>query len=231
MERGARDPRLSVAVQRVDAVEVVRRLLGGRTDGIRGDIKRLLSPQGSPRGETFTLLQALQRVTTRPGPTAIALYRASHRLWLAGHEAIAELLWRLGVFLTGADIHPAAEIGGGLLMTHAAGVIIGRGAKIGANVHILPGVLIGGSAKGWFDPTFVDGYPEIGDDTALMAGAKILGPIHVGKGCFVGANAVLSHDLPDGQAYTPGRELKALRKRVDELERRLAQQEPRSPGR
>ena len=87
---------LGVAVQRMDAVEVVRRLLGGRTDGIRGDIKRLLSPQGSPRGETFTLLQALQRVTTRPGPTAIALYRASHRLWLAGHEAIAEMLWRLG---------------------------------------------------------------------------------------------------------------------------------------
>ena len=114
-------------------------------------------------------------------------------------------------------------------MTHAAGVIIGRGAKIGANVHILPGVLIGGSAKGWFDPTFVDGYPEIGDDTALMAGAKILGPIHVGKSCFVGANAVLSHDLADEQAYTPGRELKALRNRVDELSDGSQSKSPEAP--
>jgi serine O-acetyltransferase len=162
---------------------------------------------------------------TRPGPTAIALYRLSHLLWRGGHTTIAELLWRAGGFLTGADIHPAAEIGGGLLMTHTTGVVIGSGAKVGQNVTILHDVTLGGSARGWFDPSFVDGYPEIGEDTVLMAGARVLGPIRVGRGCFVGANAVLAHDLPDGQAYTAGQEVKELRRRVEELEEKLASQD------
>ena len=54
-----------------------------------------------------------------------------------------------------------------------------------------------------------------------MAGAKVLGPIRVGRGCFVGATAVLTRDLPDGEAYTPGREVAELRRRVGELETRL----------
>ena len=54
-----------------------------------------------------------------------------------------------------------------------------------------------------------------------MAGAFVLGPITVGQHCFIGANAVVARDLPDWTAYTPGRELAELRKRVEELERRL----------
>ena len=195
--------------------------LGGRTDGIFGDIARLLSPSDSPMGDSFTLLQAVERVVTRPGPNAIALYRLSHWLWCRGAHTSAEILRRVNIFLTGADIHPAAELGGGLLMTHTSGVVIGRGAKVGANVTILHDVTLGISWRGWFDPSFVDGCPIVGDGTVLMAGAKILGPIHVGAGCFVGANAVLGHDLPDGQAYTVGRELAELRERVSKLELEL----------
>ena len=54
-----------------------------------------------------------------------------------------------------------------------------------------------------------------------MAGAKVLGPIRVGQGCFIGANAVLARDLPDGEAYTPGRETKELRERVQQLAERV----------
>jgi serine O-acetyltransferase len=163
------------------------------------------------------------------------MYRASHRLWASGRTTPAELVWRANLFLTGADIHPGAEIGGGLRLTHTSGIVIGRGAKVGSNVTILHGVTLGGSAKGWFDGVFEDGYPEVGDGTEIMAGAKVLGPIRVGRGCFVGANAVLSHDLPDGHAYTPGREVAELRARVAELERRLtaleaAGEEPASPS-
>ena len=86
------------------------------------------------------------------------------------------------------------------------------------------------SAKGWFDGVFADGYPEVGDDTEIMAGAKVLGPIRVGRGCFIGANAVLARDLPDGEAYTPGREVGELRARVRELEERVRDLEAERGG-
>jgi serine acetyltransferase len=188
--------------------------------GLRGDVARLLSPAGTIHGRP-SLGRAIERALTRPGPMALALYRGSHALWRRGWQVPAEVIWRANVFLTGADIHPGAEIGGGLRITHTAGIVIGQGARIGSNVTILHGVTLGGSAKGWFDGVFEDGYPEVGDGTEIMAGAKVLGPIHVGRGCFIGANAVLARDLPDGEAYTPGRELSELRARLRELERRV----------
>ena len=189
-------------------------------DGLRGDMARLFSDRGTHEGRP-SLGRAIERIVTRPGPAAIAIYRVSHRLWVRGHETAAELLWRINFFLTGADIHPAAEIGGGLRLTHTSGVVIGKGVRIGRDVTILHGVTLGGSAKGWFDGAYADGFPEIGDRTEIMAGAKVLGPITVGTGCFIGANAVLARDLPDGEAYTPGRELSELRRRVEELESKL----------
>jgi serine O-acetyltransferase len=189
-------------------------------EGIRGDLARLFSAQGLHEGRP-TPLRALERVATRPGPMAVAIYRLSNVLWHRGQEALAEILWRINLFLTGADIHPGAEIGGGLRLTHTSGVVIGRGVKVGSNVTLLHGVTLGGSAKGWFDGVFEDGFPEIGDGTEIMAGACVLGPIKVGKACFIGANAVLARDLPDGEAYTPGREVKELKRRVTELEEKL----------
>jgi serine O-acetyltransferase len=195
-----------------------------RPRGLRGDVARLFSPEGTIHGKP-SLGAAVRRVLTRPGPQAIALYRASHWLWARGLQVPAELVWRVNYLLTGADIHPGAEIGGGLRMTHTTGVVIGSGVVIGDDVTLLHAVTMGGSGRGWFDGSFRDGYPVVGDRTEIMAGAKVLGPITVGRGCFVGANAVLARDLPDGEAFTPGRELSELRKRVEELERRLAELE------
>ena len=203
--------------------------------GIRGDLARLFSDRGLHEGKP-SMGRALQRVVTRPGPLALALYRLSHALWVRGQETPAELVWRMNFFLTAADIHPGAEIGGGLRITHTTGIVVGRGVRIGSNVTLLHEVTLGGSARGWFDGVFADGYPEIGDGTEIMAGAKVLGPITVGRGCFIGANAVLARDLPDGEAYTPGRETKELREkveelttRVEELERRLARRKDTRP--
>jgi len=196
----------------------------GRPKGIRGDVGRLFSPEGTNSG-TPSFGAAIRRVLTRPGPQAVALYRASHWLWERRLEVPAELMWRVNYFLTGADIHPAAVIGGGLRMTHSTGVVIGSGVVIGDDVTMLHGVTMGGSGRGWFDGVFEDGYPVVGDRTEIMAGAKVLGPIKVGRGCFIGANAVLARDLPDGEAYTPAREMNELRRRVDELERRIAELE------
>jgi serine O-acetyltransferase len=190
--------------------------------GFRGDVARLFSPEGTHAGRP-SIGKAIQRVVTRPGPLAIVLYRFSHRLWARGLHTIAEIVWRVNLFLTGADIHPGAQIGGGLRLTHTSGLVIGRDAKIGSNVTLLHEVTLGGSSRGFFDESFVDGFPEIGDDSKIAAGAKLLGPIKIGQGCFIGANAVVAKDLPDGTIYTPGRQVSDLKKRVAALETQLAE--------
>ena len=208
------------------------------TGGLKGDIARLRSDKGTHEGRP-TVARMIQRVLTRPGPLAIVLYRASHALWAGGLETPAELLWRLNFFLTGADIHPGAEIGGGLRLTHTAGVVVGKGARIGANVTLLHGVTLGGSSRGFYadDSVTPDGFPTVGDGSKIAAGAKLLGPITIGRECFVGANAVVAKDLPDGTVFNAGRDVSELRKRVDELEselrelkQALSEREPRPSG-
>src|ERR1041385_4135914 len=116
--------------------------------GLRGAPARLFSAQGTHAGRP-TMFEAVERAVTRPGPLAIVLYRGSHRLWRRGYTTAAELIWRANFFLTGADIHPGAEIGGGLRLTHTAGVVIGKGVRVGADVTLPPGGTLGGSARGW----------------------------------------------------------------------------------
>lgn len=194
--------------------------------GLKGDIAKLFSPEGTHEGRP-SLADAVVRVVTRPGPLALLLYRSSNRLWTSGHPVIAEVVWRLNLFLTGADIHPAAEIGGGLRLTHTSGLVIGRNARLGSDVNVLHGVTIGGSGKAWFDPTFEDGLPEIGDGTEIWAGAKVLGPVKIGRGCHIGANAVVTRDLPDGASITAGQSTRRLRAEVDALEARVRHLEER----
>lgn len=190
--------------------------------GLRGDLARLFSAQGTHQGRP-SLGGALVRAVTRPGPLAILLYRVSHRLWKRGLHVPAELIWRVNYFLSGADIHPGAEIAGGLRLTHTAGLVVGKGAVIGSDVTLLHGVTLGGSSRGFFDPEFTDGFPTIGDGCKIAAGAKLLGPITIGKGCFIGANSVVAKDLPDGTIFTPGRKVSELSRRIDALEGELAE--------
>ena len=194
--------------------------------GLRGDFTKLFSEAGTHAGRP-SVREAAVRLLTRPGPLALVLYRASHALWAGEHKVLAELLWRLNLFLTGADIHPAAEIGGGLRLTHTSGLVIGRDARLGSNVNVLHGVTIGGSGKAWFDPAFEDGLPDIGDGTEIWAGAKVLGPVKIGRGCHIGANAVVTRDLPDGASYTAGQSVRELRTRVEELEATVRELEAR----
>lgn len=195
--------------------------MGERPQGLRGDLERLLSERGTHAGRP-SLWMALQRALTRPGPLAILLYRVSHQLWRRGLETPAEMIWRINFFLTGADIHPGAEIGGGLRLTHTAGLVIGKGARIGSGVTLLHGVTLGGSSRGFFEDNAVDGFPEIRDGAKIAAGAKILGPVVIGEGAFVAANAVVAKDVAAGDVFNPGRDVGDLRRRVQELEREVA---------
>ena len=94
-------------------------------------------------------------------------------------------------FFTGTDIHPAAKIGRRLFIDHALGVVIGETAEIGEDVVIFHQVTLGGVAmsKG-------KRHPTIESRVMIGAGAKVLGPIIIGQGSKIGANAVVVKDVP-----------------------------------
>ena len=129
-------------------------------------------------------------------------------------------------------------------MPHPAGVVIGRGVRVGDNVSILSGVVLGGSGRGIVAPGKEDGYPEIGDGCWLFAGAKVLGPIKVGRDSLVGANSVLARSVGPNSIVTSGpvviregaradeagrepsvSEIELLTEKTEALERRIAEAE------
>ncbi len=93
--------------------------------------------------------------------------------------------------LTGIEIHPSARVGDGLFIDHGMGVVIGETAEVGENVTMYQGVTLGGTG-------FATGkrHPTVEDNVTIGSGAKLLGPITIGHGAKIGANAVVIHDVP-----------------------------------
>ena len=126
-----------------------------------------------------------------PGLHAVWGHRLAHRLWLGGHHLVARFVSTVVRSWTDVDIHPGARIGEGCFIDHALGVVIGETAEIGDDVTLYQGVTLGG--------TSLEGgkrHPTLGDRVTIGAGAKVLGPITVGSGSRVGANAVVVRDVP-----------------------------------
>jgi serine O-acetyltransferase len=136
----------------------------------------------------------LEIVLCYPGVHAVALHRVAHRLWGWRLRLLARFLSHISRFLTGIEIHPAARIGRRLVIDHGDGVVIGETAEIGDDVLMYHQVTLGGTSLAGGKR-----HPTIGDKVILGAGAKILGPIVVGEGARVGANAVVLSDVPPGQ--------------------------------
>jgi serine O-acetyltransferase len=122
----------------------------------------------------------------------IQLYRLAHWLYVRGVPRLPDLLNGFNRRLNGIEIHPAAEIGERLLIIHPVGIVIGGLVKIGDNVQINQGVSLG-YRRG---PIPGDGHPIIEDDVIIAAGAKLLGPITIGRGAVIGANAVVLESVP-----------------------------------
>jgi serine O-acetyltransferase len=129
-----------------------------------------------------------------PGLHAVVLHRGAH--WLAdrGLPTAARWVSQLGRFLTGIEIHPTATIGRDLFIDHGMGVVIGSTAVVGDNVTLYQGVTLGGTSL----QRGVKRHPTLGNNVIVGAGAHVLGPIMVGDGARVGANAVVLHDVPQG---------------------------------
>ena len=124
----------------------------------------------------------------------VAIARLSMACWRSPvTRPFAHLLHRANVVLNSVDIHPSAEIGGGFVLVHGLGTVIGGETRIGRKVTIYQNVTLGARNR------FVDGrqMPSIGENTMVFAGACILGPIDVGARCHIGANAVVLKDVPD----------------------------------
>ena len=128
-----------------------------------------------------------------PGVHALWSHRVAHSLWYHGFKTLARILSSATRITTGVDIHPAAQIGRHVFIDHATGVVIGETAEVGDDVVIFHGVTLGGVSM-----TPGKRHPTIGNHVMLGAGAKILGPITIGDGAKVGANAVVTKDVPAG---------------------------------
>jgi serine O-acetyltransferase len=126
------------------------------------------------------------------GQSHIQLYRLAHRLHQRGVPRLPDLLNGLNRRLNGIEIHPAAEIGDNLIIVHPVGIVIGGHCRIGRNVMINQGVSLG-YRRG---PVPGDGHPTVEDGVVIGAGAKVLGPIRIGTGAVVGANAVVLQSVP-----------------------------------
>lgn len=122
---------------------------------------------------------------------AMLFHRFGHALNAIGLPFVPRLLSQVARFLTGIEIHPGARIGGGLFIDHGMGVVIGETAVIGTDVTLFHGVTLGG-----VDARPGRRHPQLGDSVLVGAGAKILGPITIGNGARIGAQAVVLADVP-----------------------------------
>ncbi|AXK38697.1 serine O-acetyltransferase [Crenobacter cavernae] len=122
---------------------------------------------------------------------AIQSQRITHWLWKKGRKTLAYFLQNRISEVMGADIHPAAAIGEGIMLDHGTGVVVGETAVIGDNVSLLQGVTLGGTGK-----VHGDRHPKIGNGVLIGANASILGNIEVGDGAKIGAGSVVLEDVP-----------------------------------
>ncbi len=141
-------------------------------------------------------------VATYPGLHALWFYRIAHWLWTHRLFWLGRFVSHVGRGATGIEIHPGARIGPGFFIDHGMGVVIGETAEVGANVTLYHGVTLGGTSwnKG-------KRHPTLQDNVVVGSGAKILGPITIGTGTRVGANAVVVKDVPPDSVVVgvPGR--------------------------
>lgn len=130
------------------------------------------------------------------GYHALQVYRMAHWLWLQGRTAMALYFQSRMSREYDVDIHPAAQIGKGIMIDHGSGLVIGETAIVEDDVSMLHGVTLGGTGK-----ECGDRHPKIRRGVLLSAGARILGNIEIGEGAKVGASSLVLSSVPAHTTY------------------------------
>lgn len=125
------------------------------------------------------------------GFQAVLLYRLARWFKARRIPFFGPAIARVNVFWTGVEISPSAEIGPGLRISHGVGLVIGGYSKVGAGALLLHGVTLGSPS-----PERVEEMPVLEDGVFVGAGAAIIGKVTVGAGSFIGANAVVTRNIP-----------------------------------
>ena len=141
----------------------------------------------------------LSLILTYPGVKAVFFHKLAHFFSVAKFDLIARIISQFSRFLTGIEIHPGAKIGKNLFIDHGMGVVIGETSEIGDNVTIYHMVTLGGIAPSINsnDQRQTKRHPTLMDNVVVGSGAQILGPVIVGKNSKIGANAVVTKDVPE----------------------------------
>ena len=141
----------------------------------------------------------LSVILTYPGVKAVLFHRIAHFFCMAKFDLIARIISQTSRFFTGIEIHPGAKIGKNLFIDHGMGVVIGETSEIGNNVTIYHMATLGGIAPSINSnqQRMVKRHPTLNDCVVVGSGAQILGPVIIGANAKVGANAVVTKDVPE----------------------------------
>ncbi|SVB35338.1 uncharacterized protein METZ01_LOCUS188192 [marine metagenome] len=135
---------------------------------------------------------------TYPGVKALFFHRIANFFSKAKFDLVARLISQLSRFFTGIEIHPKAEIGKNFFIDHGMGVVIGETSEIGDNVTIYHATTLGGISPSIKsdEQRYVKRHPTLKNNVVVGSGAQVLGPIVVGENAKIGANAVVTKDVP-----------------------------------
>ena len=138
-------------------------------------------------------------ILTYPGVKAIFFHKIANFFAIAKFDLVARIISQFSRFLTGIEIHPKAKIGKNLFIDHGMGVVIGETSDVGDNVTIYHMATLGGIAPSINsnEQRNIKRHPTIKDSVVIGSGAQVLGPVTVGKFAKIGANAVVTKDVPE----------------------------------
>jgi len=138
-------------------------------------------------------------ILTYPGVKAVFFHKIANFFSVAKFDLIARIISQLSRFLTGIEIHPKAKIGKNLFIDHGMGVVIGETSDIGDNVTIYHMATLGGISPSINsdDQRNTKRHPTLMNNVVVGSGAQILGPVIVGRNAKIGANAVVTKNVPE----------------------------------